>query len=515
MDNGFDRQRYYENLLLELHQNLESEPSIVYDFLSLIDDLSVFITGNAINYLGVLQDASDILDRKEGFQKVIDLGSNLQNRDLSPEKEARLEYTLGNAQTGLLRIRDGLTSWDWEKPEMEAIIRRFRRALNSRGVQNLTNEEIQKSYTNLGNALSNIGRWIEAFWNWRKAIEIDPPFLRARGQIGMSLLSYARHVPSPSERVVLFQTAHDYLHRALLDGQLHQDMRDRFEQNLKWLQSNFDSHLLHLDIDLSDNSLGKPKEQKYREWCLKNTLFLNPLNDVTTESRGARDSIHLPKVSQSDDGKQISCTSFLNQIKQEYVSARHRLWRGISISSGHYSDKAVTRRHSFDYSQHSIGIELIKSGFRTSYSIFDKIAKLISHYFNLNYIEEHKLYFDNVWYKSMGKNQLAPEFQNKKNWPLRGLFWLSKDLEFNSELTVTESLEPGAEALRKLRNELEHGHVRVLADFSESSEFANRPNELSRDLYLGELETKSLKIMQKARAAIMYLILGIHWEEAQ
>ncbi|NEU58724.1 hypothetical protein FXF75_18865 [Halorussus sp. MSC15.2] len=82
-------------------------------------------------------------------------------------------------------------------------------------------------------------------------------------------------------------------------------------------------------------------------------------------------------------------------------------------------------------------------------------------------------------------------------------------------MTVTESLEPGAEELRKLRNELEHGHVRVLADFSESSEFSNRSNELSHDLYLSGLETKSLEIMQKSRAAIMYLILGIHREETQ
>ncbi|NEU58725.1 hypothetical protein FXF75_18870 [Halorussus sp. MSC15.2] len=432
MASGFNRQRYYENLLLELYQNLESKPSIVYDFLSLIDDLDVFITGNAINYLGILHDASDILDREEGFQKITNLGTNLQNRDLSPEEEARLEYTLGNAQTGLLRIHGGLTSWDWEKPEMEVIIRRFRRALDSKGIQKLTSEEIQKSYTNLGNVLSNIGRWIEAFWNWRKAIEIDPPFLRALGQIGMSLLSYARHVPNPAERVVLFQTAHDYLRQALLDGQLHQDMRERFQQNLKWLQSNVSSKILQLDIDLSDISLGSSKEQKYREWCLENVLFLNPLNDVTTESRAAKDSIHLPKVSQSDSEKLISCTGFLNQIKQEYVSARHQLWRGISASPDHYSDKAVTRRNTFDYSRHSMGVELIKSGFRASYSIFDKIAKFISHYFGLNYIKEHKLYFSNVWYKSGGKNQLAPEFQNKKNWPLRGLFWLSKDLEFNS-----------------------------------------------------------------------------------
>jgi hypothetical protein len=430
-----------------------------------------------------------------------------------PKEEARLEYTIANAQQGLHRMEGGMTSWSWEQPLMEEIIRRNRKALDSEGVQNLTKIEIQRTYTNLGNSLSNNGRWLEAFQNWRQAIDIDASFHRAKGQIGISLLSYARHVPDLSERVVLFQAAHDYLGDALMMGDLHPNMEAHFRQNLNWLTSSVNSFILHMDLDLTDESIGVSEEQEYRKWCLQNRLFLSVLNDVSTESNAAKDSLHLPKVSKSDNQELISCIGFLNQIKQEYVSARYLLWKGINGTPGHFSDRRVKKRNVFDYTHGTKNIELIKSAYKTSYSIFDKIALLISNYFGLDYIERHRLHFDNVWYKSRGKNKLAPNFQNRENWPLRGLFWLSKDLEFDSDLTVQKSLEPGAEDLRNLRNELEHGHVRVFTEFSKGSEFSNRNDRLSRDIYLNDFERKAIDILKKARASIIYTILGLHYEE--
>jgi len=510
-----EQQEKYQDALLYLYDHLESAPEGVYQFLVPTANLDDYITGNAINYLGILHDVSDVLDREEGLRKVLDLAEDIfDQRSLTPEEEARLEYTVGNAQTGLLRISGQLTKWDWENPDREEIIRRFRKALASNGVNNLTTKEIQKSYTNLGSALSNVGRWIEAFRNWRNAYELDHSFAQAKGQIGLALRSYALHIPHQWVSLVLLQSAHENLRVALESNELHRDMRARFTESYHNIHSTVDPLLLDLNVDLSDYSYTGTNEKAYREWSVNNRLFLNPINDVSTKSRAAQDTLHLPKITRESNNITISCTGFFNQIKQEYVSARYELWKGLDGLSGHFSDRGVTRQNTFDFPQHGLNIERIKGGYKNLYAIFDKIAKLLNEYFDLNYIQEHKLYFDNVWYKSQGKNALAPEFQNKENWPLRGLFWLSKDLEFGSELSVEDSLEPGAEEIRHLRNELEHGYVRILSDFSNSESYENLSREIAHDIHLREFIGKAMKIVNKSRAAIIYLVLGIHAEES-
>jgi tetratricopeptide (TPR) repeat protein len=499
----------YEKALLSLHNKLESNPEYVYNFLYPQKTLDIFIEGNAINFLGLLHDASDILDKKQGLEKVINLGSQLQRRDLSPEGRARLEYTLGNAQTGILRISGDLEAWRWKDEEVSEIIRRYRKALDSEGAKYLKKEEIQKSYTNLGNTLSNRGRWIEAINNWQKALAINPDFYRADGQIGMSLVYYARHL-SGVEKIVLYQNAYEKLHTALIYGDLHTDMEATFLEQIRWVENNVDPTLLNINIDLSDRSLGVGKEKEYRKWCLEKGLFLNPINDVSTEPVAAQDNLHLP-VKDPKDNKTEDCIELLNQIKQEYVSSRYELWKGTRLPAGHYSDKGVRKSPIEAYPHESLNVELVKSSFKSSYSIFDKIAKIIDHYFDLNYIKKRKLSLDNVWYKSQGKNQVASEFQGNQNWPLRGLFWLSKDLEFNT-LTVEKSLEPGAEKLRELRNQIEHGYVRVLTEFSRDLELSNRSNNLSKDIHWEDLKAKCAEVMMKARESIIYLILGLNKE---
>ena len=41
------------------------------------------------------------------------------------------------------------------------------------------------------------------------------------------------------------------------------------------------------------------QEMQYRKWALKNSLFLNPLNDIYYDSFAAHDIIHLPNITTS------------------------------------------------------------------------------------------------------------------------------------------------------------------------------------------------------------------------
>ena len=81
------------------------------------------------------------------------------------------------------------------------------------------------------------------------------------------------------------------------------------------------------NFNLNQWSLGEtPEERSYRRWCLKERLFLNPLNEAFTDSVAARDISHLPShtynISESP-----RFPAFYNLMKLEYVSARYRLYR--------------------------------------------------------------------------------------------------------------------------------------------------------------------------------------------
>ena len=110
---------------------------------------------------------------------------------------------------------------------------------------------------------------------------------------------------------------------------------------------------------------------------------------------------------------------------------------------------------------------------------------------------------------------MRPEFLSSENWPLRGLYWLSKDL---FEIDFQEVMEADARALHELRNHLEHKYVKVLSAATSPS---NEPfsgtfaDTLAHALSLSDLAGRTLRLLQLARSALIYLSLGMHREETR
>jgi hypothetical protein len=98
-----------------------------------------------------------------------------------------------------------------------------------------------------------------------------------------------------------------------------------------------------------------------------------------------------------------------------------------------------------------------------------------------------------------------------ENLPLRGLCWLSKDL-FDAELK--DVAQPEARDLDALRNHLEHKNVKVvdsLVGYGTPIEpFVDR---LAHQIVREDLEQKTLRLLQLARAALIYLSLAMEVEE--
>ena len=132
-------------------------------------------------------------------------------------------------------------------------------------------------------------------------------------------------------------------------------------------------------------------------------------------------------------------------------------------------------------------------------------------------IPEKNVTFRTFWYESQNKKAgLRHSFQHSKNWPLRGLFWLSKDLY---EAEFKEFIEPEAKELSEIRNHLEHKYLK-LHEALRSGHSSNNVETIWHDnltfsMHRREFESKTLRLIKMARAALIYLSLAIHYEEQQ
>jgi hypothetical protein len=157
----------------------------------------------------------------------------------------------------------------------------------------------------------------------------------------------------------------------------------------------------------------------------------------------------------------------------------------------------------------------VRATYRIAYSLFDKVAYFLNEYLELK-IKPDKVYFKGLWYENGDrKRPVRPELNQSENWPLRGLFWLAKDLfhEKFSDLT-----EPDGRALHEIRNNLEHRHLKVHEFLPPQTSSTREGTDYWKDTLaysvgLADFEEKTLRVLKLARAALIHLSLAIHKQE--
>ena len=146
--------------------------------------------------------------------------------------------------------------------------------------------------------------------------------------------------------------------------------------------------------------------------------------------------------------------------------------------------------------------EDLRSTFRSSYAIFDKIALFLNDYFRIG-LDPKRVSFRRLWLEPNG-SEIRAMFRGCPNWPLRGLYFLSKDL-FDEDLV--EVAEPDAANLAHLRNLVEHRFLSFQhSDYGQSTE--------THLMAIEDFEGKTLHLLKMAREALVYVSLAMHIEEA-
>jgi len=474
----------------------------------------------ALDHIGQLIDDAFDASFERGARRALYLLDELSKLDLIDTDSVLLEYFRANAWAALSHTTNVRRSWSWEAPELQTELLALSRASNHVGFAKLDKIRQCQILTNHANLLRTVGRTIDAVAVWDAALKIIPGFAMARGNRGAALKDYAGMVVDSRERAILALHAFDGLRSttaedAIFDSDYPQDAIAYFTGLATELSCavNVDAVRAMQNLDHGDEGRSK-SERAYRTWCLEQRLFLCPINDLGVHCAAATDTLMLPPLTEGindrpDKHLPPPIFGFFNQIKQEYVSARFMLFEGINSTQVHFSDRGVALTDTLDYPLYSLASERVRTAFRIAYSLLDKVAFLVNHYWDLGKIQD-RISFKNVWMVE-NKQRLVPQFEKHDNLPLRGLFWLSKEL-FDDQLKHTTAAD--ARELHGIRNALEHTYLRVNEGWAKPF-MTNATNAGSFGLAIGsdELEAKAVRVMQIVRSALFYVSFAIGVEE--
>ena len=443
------------------------------------------------------------------------LGEECESRLGSAEGEDRvlLRYYQSNTYSAIIKAKqhDADYTWSWEQPDGVQNILMLRRAISEPAFETIHPIIACQILTNLANRLNTLGRPVAANEQWLKVLETEPRFAKALAARAYGIESYASTLYDNAHTSILLAAARSSFNGAIdKDALWESGDRGSFASDLIERRNQITAHLTRVaydeKFDLNQWSLGATEEERlYRRWCLRERLFLNPLNEAYTDSVAATDVLHLPSHTYRIE-EAPRFPAYYNLMKQEYISARYRLYRVTHEDDPDFLMRNVLMLDSGEGQALGHYTENLRSAFRSAYAMFDKIGLFLNDYFQLG-LEPRNVTFRGVWSKKPNSPvfEIRPMFKGHPNWPLRGLYFLSKDLFDNAFKEVSE---PDAANLARLRQQVEHRFLSV-QQFPDGES-----TETHWLISIGDFQDKTLRLLKMAREALIYVSLAMHREEA-
>lgn len=459
-------------------------------------------------------DASALLSLLEGIAR-------FERGSLALEEQAALDFYTANAYAGLRHAEKGHEDWSWAQPSLESEIYHLRSALNRiAGIskEDRTTDLKFRITTNLANALNHVGRFVEAIELWDKAISEHPRFSMAIGNRAQAIYWYAKYINDSSTQTLFLKQSYQSFKLAVSIG-VEDHAQAHMQAWLAHLGSAVDWDTVNPKVPTFRKGVSKI-ERQYRNWCVRNRLVLNPANDLSQDWASLQDTLTLPAITLGvlEGGADLPAPyAIFNQLKQEYVSARYLIFEAIyeQHSPLHFADRGVTLYDALDYRYYRLWIEKLKMAFLSAHAILDKIAYLINEYWKVA-LHVRGVNFNSIWYAEIRpKLKLSDKFSSSDNWPLRGLFWLSRDFYYKS--SSDRAVDPEAKVLHDIRNHIAHKYLRVHDHvlYGAAEERARRGRELSFPVSDVELSGQSIKLLKLVRSALIYLSSAVAHEESR
>lgn len=442
-----------------------------------------------------------------------ELGKECESRLATAEGKERvyLHYFQSNTFNGIILIKRPSASYveNWDQPEGIQNILLLRRAIAEPAFKTIDTDLAYRIRSSLANRLNQFGRPIAANEQCLKVLGTEPRIAELLMHRANILEFYAQSFYDEDQCSFLLAAARSSYAESLAGEAIWEsEDREYFEECMVKQQEEIDDLLIQNgydeESDLDQWSLGDTCEERlYRNWRLNERLFLNPLNDACTKSLAATDVLHLPY--RIDEVPRFS--DYFNLLKQEYVSARYRLYRATHESDPEFLKGEVLMLNSGADQALGHFTEELKSAFLSAYAILDKVGLFLNDYYRIGH-NPGRVSFRRVWYdKPDSRNaKIHPNFLIHPNWLLRGLYFLSVDL---FDEMFNDVMEPDAAYLARIRHQIAHRFLSV----QHIPGGVNTETHALMVMAIEDLEAKALRLLKMAREALIYLPLAMNFTE--
>jgi tetratricopeptide (TPR) repeat protein len=457
---------------------------------------------------------SNILWTAELYGLLIDIGceSNTEN-DLNQAidfmlkseqklgihvKKASFYYNLANAKHGLSTIflskNHGVQNLENIKVNLQEPINYYWLAYKHLDSKNQKDLKFQ-ILINLSNCLLDVGRLVEAINFLDLVLRNKPDYpqaLMARG----NTLNLISTVTNSSLTVNLFIQMYKAIDDAIKTNLLPEPFKRNAINKRASVLSKIQSYGFDIDDinkEISESLKESLSHSRARKFAIENFLTLNEHALYCNCNVSGKDDLQLGVSFAILKGEIIGKQELLlNRLKSEFALARHLFYQSrnkskIDFDSG-FSElldgEIITPK-----------TEMLRSSFRLSYGILDKIALGICKLYDLSKVDDSIL-FEAFWKKD---NKRWEKLNGLKNYHLSALYSIACDL--NSKTGELKQF-------KEWRNKLEH-KVLVLHN--------NKVNQIDvLKLYedadfvaitdLKDFEDKTLHLLQLTRAAIFSFV---------
>lgn len=310
------------NMIIKANQKFE-----VGDYKGVIiiaNDLKSLGTDNALNIAACFFiDAGSALQDENEVQKGIEL---LEKFEKKFPNFPSLNSNLGNGYSALFGLEYyQKKSYYFKDTELDKAMENYRKALEV--------DKNPENFINLANCYDHHGRVLEAMENYDNALKMEPHHPMALGNKGMAFYNYGRLT---GEKGTFFIESYHLVSKALNIGVQLQDEHS-FKETLRIIEKivpNKEDLTKHLDKKKYEIKAESKLEKDLTQFCLDNKLYLNICNYCQRCNNAIGDPIviknMMSSIDQFEEGLENSpvyqLLSYLNQIKQDYVTARFILF---------------------------------------------------------------------------------------------------------------------------------------------------------------------------------------------
>ncbi|MCA9732052.1 MAG: hypothetical protein H6696_16365 [Deferribacteres bacterium] len=257
-----------------------------------------------------------------------------------------------------------------------------------------------------------------------------------------------------------------------------------------------------IEFDLHDSEKTKDEYEAlntYRKFCLNNNLSLSEHGVYCACAGSSRDNLTIPTVDGVTGDFVIPMEMVLNRLKSEFSFARYLYFDYLNKDEDYELLHDSCFSELFNDELLGIGVEKLRTAFRSCFGILDKIGIAICELFDL-YPPTGKVYFQSFW--QLDRYNRREKFNTIKSPGLLALYSIATDL--NDKKGGEWSF------LKQLRNDLEHEFVVIhktdnLSDIYQSYDLMEKIVFIKESDFLSHLK----RLLQLTRSAIFSFVFVV------